>query len=59
MKLPLCLIPIVVVTIIGFLFIVYVPAGGDLISKKVDFVINFSILVFGAYAVSRDLKKFG
>lgn len=59
MKIPLSILPILTVTILGFLFIFYVPAGGDLISKKTDFMINSFIFLFGAYAVKRDLRKFG
>jgi hypothetical protein len=57
-RLPVTLLPILLLAVIVAMFIFYVPAGGDLISRWGDIVLGSLLAGFFAACVRRDLQRF-
>ena len=57
-KLPLAIIPILLIIVVVLLFTFVVPTDGDLISAKGDYYIGQAIGLFFIVFLFLDLKKF-
>jgi len=56
--LPVTLLPILLLAVIVVLFIFYVPAGGDLISRRGDIILGVLLGGLFSVCVSNDLQRF-
>jgi hypothetical protein len=57
-RLPVTLLPILLLAVIVVLFIFYVPAGGDLISRRGDIILGGLLGGLFSVCVSNDLRRF-
>jgi len=57
-RLPVTLLPILLLAVIVAMFIFYVPAGGDLISRWGDIVLGGLLVGLFAACVRSDLQRF-
>jgi len=57
-RLPVTLLPILLFAVIVAMFIFYVPAGGDLISRRGDIWLGCLLGGIFSVCVSRDLRRF-
>jgi hypothetical protein len=58
-RLPVTLLPILLFAVIVAMFIFYVPAGGDLISRWGDILLGGLLAGLFCACVSSDLLRFG
>lgn len=56
-RLPITIIPIILSLLVALLFILFVPKGGDLISKSGDFIIGYVLGYLFAITLFIDLIR--